>query len=202
MKKLYSLLFFALLLSCNNPNHQNTEQVSLITSEDGIYTLDPYSSEVRWVGRELSSKSHNGTIFFTSGEFEITDGKISNGYFIVDMTTINNLDLEGESKLNLEGHLKSDDFFSVEKYPAAILSIENSELIEPGKWNVIGSLTIKGITHPTEFQLIRSLDGWITNFTFDRSMYDVRFRSGTFFQNLGDKLIYDDIELSIIFNIS
>jgi polyisoprenoid-binding protein YceI len=122
---------------------------------------------------------------------------IVNGEFIVDMTSINNQDMEGDSKARLEGHLKSDDFFSVESYPTAAISINSSELISDGKWNVSADLSIKGFTHPVNFEMISSEDGWSANLVFDRSKYDVRFRSGSFFENLGDKLIYDDIELSI-----
>ena len=129
--------------------------------------------------------------------FEISNGAIVNGEFIVDMTSINNQDMEGDSKARLEGHLKSDDFFSVESYPTAAISINSSELISDGKWNVSADLSIKGFTHPVNFEMISSEDGWSANLVFDRSKYDVRFRSGSFFENLGDKLIYDDIELSI-----
>ena len=66
-----------------------------------------------------------------------------------------------------------------------------------GKWLVSGELTIKTFTHPVEFEMLNSNDGWNANLVFDRSKYEVKFRSGTFFENLGDKLIYDDIELAI-----
>jgi hypothetical protein len=66
-----------------------------------------------------------------------------------------------------------------------------------GKWLVSGELTIKTFTHPVEFEMLNSNDGWKANLVFDRSKYEVKFRSGTFFENLGDKLIYDDIELAI-----
>lgn len=197
MKKLYSLLLFALLLSCNNQNQQNTEQVSAVNTEDSQYTIETSQSSITWTGRELSTSYHYGTINFLSGQFEVSNGIILNGEFIVDMTSINNQDMEGDRKARLEGHLKSDDFFSVDSHPTALLSIQGSELISEGKWNVTANLTIKGITHPVDFEMTRSEQGWSANLVFDRSKYEVRFRSGTFFENLGDKLIYDDIELAI-----
>ena len=197
MKKLYSLLLFALLLSCNNQNQQNTEQVSTVNAEDSQYTIETSQSSITWTGRELSTSYHYGTINLLSGQFEVSDGIILNGEFIVDMTSINNQDMEGDRKARLEGHLKSDDFFSVDSHPTALLSIQGSELISEGKWNVTANLTIKGITHPVDFEMTRSEQGWSANLVFDRSKYEVRFRSGTFFENLGDKLIYDDIELAI-----
>lgn len=186
------------LASCNtNPNQSSNQQAQGVATADNIYNIDNTQSQITWTGREVSTSSHYGTLDFVSGNFEISNGAIVNGEFIVDMTSINNQDMEGDSKARLEGHLKSDDFFSVESYPTASISINSSELISDGKWNVSADLSIKGFTHPVNFEMISSEDGWSANLVFDRSKYDVRFRSGSFFENLGDKLIYDDIELSI-----
>ena len=186
------------LASCNtNPNQASTQQAQGVATADNIYNIETSQSQITWTGREVSTSSHYGTLDFVSGNFEISNGAIVNGEFIVDMTSINNQDMEGDSKARLEGHLKSDDFFSVESYPTAAISINSSELISDGKWNVSADLSIKGFTHPVNFEMISSEDGWSANLVFDRSKYDVRFRSGSFFENLGDKLIYDDIELSI-----
>jgi len=186
------------LASCNtNPNQSSNQQAQGVATADNIYNIDNTQSQITWTGREVSTSSHYGTLDFVSGNFEISNGAIVNGEFIVDMTSINNQDMEGDSKARLEGHLKSDDFFSVESYPTAAISINSSELISDGKWNVSADLSIKGFTHPVNFEMISSEDGWSANLVFDRSKYDVRFRSGSFFENLGDKLIYDDIELSI-----
>ncbi len=186
------------LASCNtNPNQASTQQAQGVATADNIYNIETSQSQITWTGREVSTSSHYGTLDFVSGNFEISNGAIVNGEFIVDMTSINNQDMEGDSKARLESHLKSDDFFSVESYPTAAISINSSELISDGKWNVSADLSIKGFTHPVNFEMISSEDGWSANLVFDRSKYDVRFRSGSFFENLGDKLIYDDIELSI-----
>ena len=198
MKKLFTFLMLVILASCNtNPNQASTQQAQGVATADNIYNIETAQSQITWTGREVSTSSHYGTLDFVSGNFEISNGAIVNGEFIVDMTSINNQDMEGDSKARLEGHLKSDDFFSVESYPTAAISINSSELISDGKWNVSADLSIKGFTHPVNFEMISSEDGWSANLVFDRSKYDVRFRSGSFFENLGDKLIYDDIELSI-----
>tara|TARA_B100000674_G_scaffold157849_1_gene126028 strand:- start:622 stop:1233 length:612 start_codon:yes stop_codon:yes gene_type:complete len=198
MKKLYTFLMLFVLASCNtNPNQASTQQAQGIATADNIYNIETAQSQITWTGREVSTSSHYGTLDFVSGNFEISNGAIVNGEFIVDMTSINNQDMQGDSKARLEGHLKSDDFFSVESYPTAAISINSSELISDGKWNVSADLSIKGFTHPVNFEMISSEDGWSANLVFDRSKYDVRFRSGSFFENLGDKLIYDDIELSV-----
>jgi len=198
MKKLFTLLMFISLTSCNmNSNKTEETNDATITAADATYNIVQDQSSLVWTGREVSTSSHYGTINFTSGQFEIADGLISQGEFLVDMTSINVQDLTGGSKERLEGHLRSDDFFSVESFPTAHLYISSSEVISNGKWMVNGFLTIKDISHPVLFEMANTEDGWNANLVFDRSKYNVKFRSGTFFENLGDKLIYDDIELKI-----
>ena len=198
MKKLIALLMFVSLVSCNMNSNKTAETNDVaMTAADATYNIVQDESSLIWTGREVSTSSHFGTINFTSGQFEIADGLISQGEFLVDMTSITVQDLTGGSKERLEGHLRSDDFFSVESFPTAHLYISSSEVISNGKWMVNGFLTIKDISHPVLFEMVNTEDGWNANLVFDRSKYDVRFRSGTFFENLGDKLIYDDIELKI-----
>ena len=198
MKKLFTLLMFISLTSCNmNSNKTEETNDATITAADATYNIVQDESSLVWTGREVSTSSHYGTINFTSGQFEIADGLISQGEFLVDMTSITVQDLTGGSKERLEGHLRSDDFFSVESFPTAHLYISSSEVISNGKWMVNGFLTIKDISHPVLFEMSNTEDGWNANLVFDRSKYNVKFRSGTFFENLGDKLIYDDIELKI-----
>ena len=189
---------FVSLVSCNMNSNKTVEtNDSTITAADATYNIKQDESSLVWTGREVSTSSHYGTINFKSGQFEIADGLISQGEFLVDMTSINVQDLTGGSKERLEGHLRSDDFFSVESFPTAYLNISGSELISNGKWMVNGTLSIKDISHPVLFEMANTEDGWNANLVFDRSKYNVKFRSGTFFENLGDKLIYDDIELEI-----
>tara|TARA_B100001109_G_scaffold32818_1_gene25774 strand:- start:187 stop:747 length:561 start_codon:yes stop_codon:yes gene_type:complete len=180
-----------------NSNKTVETNDSTITAADATYNIKQDESSLVWTGREVSTSSHYGTINFTSGQFEIADGLISQGEFLVDMTSINVQDLTGGSKERLEGHLRSDDFFSVESFPTAYLNISGSEVISNGKWMVNGTLSIKDISHPVLFEMANTEDGWNASLVFDRSKYNVKFRSGTFFENLGDKLIYDDIELEI-----
>ncbi len=189
---------FVSLVSCNmNSNKTEDTNDATITAADATYNIKLDESSLVWTGREVSTSSHYGSINFTSGQFEIADGLISQGEFLVDMTSINVQDMTGGSKERLEGHLRSDDFFSVESFPTAHLYISSSEVISNGKWMVNGFLTIKDISHPVLFEMANTEDGWNANLVFDRSKYNVKFRSGTFFENLGDKLIYDDIELKI-----
>ena len=186
------------LASCNlNTSQSDSSKETNLQASDATYTINPDQSIIVWTGREVTTSKHFGNIYFASGQFEVKSGLISSGEFVVDMTTIDNQDLPEERRARLEAHLKSDDFFSVESHPTALLSILSSESLADGKWLVSGELTIKTFTHPVEFEMLNSNDGWKANLVFDRSKYEVKFRSGTFFENLGDKLIYDDIELAI-----
>jgi polyisoprenoid-binding protein YceI len=198
MKKIFTLLMFTALVSCNlNTSQSESSNDNSLQASDASYTINPDQSIIVWTGREVTTSKHFGNIYFASGQFEVKSGLISSGEFVVDMTTIDNQDLPEERRARLEAHLKSDDFFSVESHPTALLSILSSESLADGKWLVSGELTIKTFTHPVEFEMLNSNDGWKANLVFDRSKYEVKFRSGTFFENLGDKLIYDDIELAI-----
>jgi polyisoprenoid-binding protein YceI len=116
------------------------------------------------------------------------------------MKTITNDDLSGEWKQKLEGHLKSDDFFSVDKHPEANLIIKKVNSQKENSYNLTGDLTIKGITHPIDFTLEVYDDKIKSILKFDRSKYDIQFGSGSFFENLGDNLIYDEINLEVILN--
>jgi len=157
------------------------------------YNIDTTKSELKWTGTELTTNTHYGSIDFKSGSITLSEGQPIKGKFIVDMTTLKNQDLPEAYRGRLEGHLRSDDFFSVDKFSEAILEITGSNKLNTGGFDVNGNLTIKGITHPVSFSMSPEDDYWVANLIFDRSKYDVRFRSGTFFENLGDKLIYDDI---------
>ena len=157
--------------------------------------IDVENSKIKWIGEELSGKNHYGSLKFKKGNLNLNNGVIISGNFIVDMKTINVEDLQGGSKQRLEGHLRSDDFFSVEKFSEAIFEAKSPAVVnkKEGIQILSGNLTIKGITHPAKIEID---DNWSAKLVFDRSKYDVRFRSGNFFQNLGDKLIYDEIAIN------
>ena len=137
---------FVSLVSCNMNSNKTAETNDVtMTAVDATYNINQDQSSLVWTGREVSTSSHYGTINFTSGQFEIADGLISQGEFFVDMTSITVQDLTGGSKDRLEGHLRSDDFFSVESFPTAHLYISSSEAISNGKWMVNGFLTIASV---------------------------------------------------------
>lgn len=157
------------------------------------------SSSITWVGKKVTGK-HSGTIDLKDGFFEMENGNITRGEFVIDMNSIACTDLEGDSKGQLEGHLKSDDFFGVENHPTAKLVITNA-VKDGNSYTVTGDLTIKETTEPISFDLQQAGDNFTTTLTIDRSKYNVRYGSGSFFDNLGDKTIYDDFTLDINMSI-
>ena len=181
--------------------------VALLICSIGVgqkLNLDTSSSKLKWTGKEITTKEHYGSLDFKSGFLNLDNkGMPISGIFVVDMTTLKNEDVREAYRGRLEGHLKSDDFFSTDKFPEATLELTNSSSVNENEYKAEALLTIKGITHPpVTFNLINNDNQWKANLIFDRSKYDVRFRSGTFFENLGDKLILDDIiiETDLIFN--
>ena len=204
-KFLIPTILFLFIVSCEKSSKKKID-TSLpkptLSLSSGDYVMDNDNSSIKWTGRELSTKSHYGSLQMKNGSLTVnTDGTI-NGIIKIDMTTIDCEDLQGRSKASLERHLRSDDFFSVESHPIATLTFKSEGGIGAGnKLAFNGDLEIKGISHPISFESeLKSVDPKVSalvDMTFDRSKYNVRFRSGTFFQNLGDKLIYDDIEISV-----
>ncbi len=159
------------------------------------YGIDLERSKIKWTGKEITTSSHYGTLKFVDGEINIKQEAVT-GKVIVDMESLSVDDLTGGSKARLEGHLRSDDFFSVGSHKSSTIEVKSSKK-NGDNFDVDGVLTIKGISHPISF--ILNIDDKVakSKLTFDRSKYDVRFRSGSFFENLGDKLILDDIELEV-----
>ncbi|SFS64348.1 YceI family protein [Lutibacter maritimus] len=152
------------------------------------------NSNVIWKGYKVTG-SHEGTISLKSGFLTFNDNKLTGGEFVMDMNTIVTTDLQGEYKGKLEGHLKSDDFFGVEKHPTAKLVISKVNATGKNSYKVTGDLTIKGITNVITFDL--SVYGNKANaaLKIDRTKYDVRYGSTSFFDNLKDKAIYDEFDL-------
>lgn len=164
-----------------------------------VQGVNPEKSSINWVGKKVTGK-HTGTINITSGEIAYDNGRLSGGNFVIDMSSIAVTDLEGGMKGKLEGHLKSPDFFDVANHATAEFVItEVKGAGEAGKYNVTGDLTIKGKTHPVSFTAMSNDDGsFNADISVDRTLYDVRYGSGKFFEGLGDKMIYDNFDLSVV----
>ncbi len=152
---------------------------------------------IQWNGKKVTGE-HHGSIKLKSGSLNMNNGTINGGVFLIDMSSLVNEDLSGGMKEKLEGHLKSDDFFGVEKYPLAKLVIKEATAFKDDMSTVKADLTIKGITNPVSFDVKRVKSAYHAVITVDRSRYDVRYGSGKFFDNLGDKTIYDDFTLDVM----
>lgn len=161
-----------------------------------IKEIDVKNSEVNWRGEKVTG-FHTGTVELEEGHFIVEDGELKGGEFIMDMKSINVTDLEGENKGKLEGHLKSDDFFGVETYSTAKLVITSAAKKNDGTYGVVADLTIKEDTHPVTFDLEWNENSASTELSIDRSKFNVRYGSGSFFDDLGDKTIYDNFDLMV-----
>lgn len=153
-------------------------------------------STVTWKAYKVTG-SHTGTIALKSGALEFEGDKLTGGEFVVDMTTINTTDLEGGSKAKLDGHLNSDDFFATASNPTANLVFTSVEASGKNAYKVMGDLTIKGITKPVTFDVSIYGSKATATLKVDRAAYNVKYGSGSFFDNLGDKTIYDEFDLVV-----
>ena len=174
-------------------------------AKEESFNVDVKQSKLEWHGKKVTGE-HNGLINIKGGMLNFKDAMLVGGQFEIDMTSIVDLDLESEQwNTKLVNHLKSDDWFSVEKFPTATLIITevNPHKAEKGDANywIKGDLTIKGITNPIEFAAkVEKTENNVTGsatMIIDRSKFDVRYGSGSFFEGLGDKLIYDEFDMKI-----
>lgn len=169
--------------------------------KEKVVAVNPEQSNIEWHGSKVTGE-HNGNVDVRQGNVVLDEkGNIKSAYVQVDMKTITNEDLEGDSNGKLVGHLKSDDFFSVEKHPYAEINLKSfTPGKESGTYVASGDLIIKGKTAPVSFPFTYNTNGGdftaTGDVTFDRSNYDVRFGSPSFFDDLGDKAIHDDVNLS------
>jgi len=171
-----------------------------VTLNGAEYVVDKAASKVKWEAKKVTGQ-HNGSISFANGSIVATGNKISGGSFVIDMKSLSNEDIaDAGMKAKLMGHLASDDFFSIEKFPESKMVIKNVTPVSGDEFKFSADLTIKGITNPVEFNAKvtavgdkLSADGVIT---VNRTLYGIKYGSGSFFQGLGDKVIYDDFTLT------
>jgi polyisoprenoid-binding protein YceI len=152
------------------------------------------NSKVVWKGYKVTG-SHQGVISIKSGQLTFNEDKLTGGEFTIDMSTIANTDLEGEYKEKLEGHLKSDDFFGVNNFPTAILVFVKVKSTGKNSYEVTGDITIKGKTDTVKFDISIYGNKANASLKIDRTKFDVRYGSTSFFDGLKDKAIYDDFDL-------
>lgn len=169
--------------------------------------LDTAASVVHWTGSKIVGSSHNGTVKISSGKIDIEKNTIKSGEFVIDMTSIEAVDLKDKAKdkLKLENHLKSDDFFGTQLHPAATFKITKVSMPSATKGfthDIVGDLTIKGktqsVTIPSRITMTPNQAMAEGSVEIDRTKFDVKFGSKKFFENLvGDKVIDDKFKIEV-----
>jgi len=192
MRTLLFALFFgsSLLASANGDPVSRTVEVNAA------------DSQISWVGKKVTGK-HEGTIKVKSGNLEYDDkGNLTGGKIIIDMTSIECTDMKGGGAEKLVGHLNSDDFFSVANHPEATIVFTEVKSKGDNMFSIMGDLTIKGQTNSIKFDANLSHTNATATLSVDRTKYGIRYGSGSFFDNLGDKTINDEFVLDINLSLS
>lgn len=164
-------------------------------------TVNKAESQVRWEASKVTG-THWGYVPLKNATLDYSGGKIKGGSFDMDMVNLTVEDLtDAKSKGNLTGHLKSDDFFSVEKFNTSTFKITEAKSSNGTDYTITGNLTIKGITQKISFPSKLAVAGKKVTatgqITFDRTKFDIKYRSGSYFEDLADKMIYDEVKLDV-----
>ena len=216
MKKVAILasLAGALIMTAYAGNTPKTETAVAATevsapAKGRVYNAVIEKIEVKWKGKIVGGE-HYGAINLKSGNLTIDKNKVTGGKFVIDMNSITVEDIkDAEYNGKLVGHLKNDDFFSVDKFSTATFEIKALAPIAKAaagqpNYKVNGLLTIKGITKPVQFPATITVKNGVANakgtVTVNRAQYDVKYGSETFFGSLGDKAIMDDFTIN--FNVT
>lgn len=168
---------------------------TILTFGQGSINLE--SSFIKWTGEKITGETHYGTLKFISGKLDFSSDKINGGEFVVDMNSLSVDDLTGRGKASLEGHLLSDDFFSVDKHKTASLVILSAKKEPNGSFRAKGNLKIKDITNEVVILFTPGSEKMTAKLIFDRSKFNVRYGSDSFFDNLGNRLILNDVVLEV-----
>ncbi len=159
--------------------------------------IDATKSNITWVGKKVTG-SHEGNVKFKEGTLTFKGTKLTGGSFVVNMASIEVTDLKaGSGKEKLEGHLKADDFFGTANFPLGTLVFTKVAAKQNGLYTITADLTLKGITKPITFDMLVNGSNATAALVVDRTKYDIKYNSGSFFDGLGDKVIYDDFELAV-----
>jgi len=191
--KYSSIVFLALLLS--------------FTATAQTFRADTRASEINWLGKKITGASHYGQILLKSGNLQLQGGTIKSGKFVIDMKSMSCED-ETDPRKNekLIAHLSNEDFFAVAQHPEAVLEIFKLVPIAKAKedevnYFVFAKLSIRGKTNdikfPARINLEKDLITANASFDIDRTQWDIRYGSGSFFENLGDRAINNEISFKV-----
>lgn len=204
--KIFALIAFVTFSSCKDQAKEAettaAENAAVAKETSVMYKANIEKSTIEWKGFKPTG-SHNGTIAIAKGVVNVNDGAVESGNFTIDMNSITVLDIpaDDEGNAKLKGHLTHADFFDVETYPHSTFEVTGAKIVE-GKTILSGNLRLKDVTNNISIPVTTSINGdTITltseTFTIDRSKWNVKYGSKSFFDNLGDKFINDEIELKI-----
>ncbi len=171
------------------------------TPSEDSYKADASKTSLVWKAKKVTG-AHNGKIKLSEGTLSVAKNKLVGGNFTIDMTSIICDDItDAGINAKLIGHLKSDDFFSVEKHKTATFEITSAKHEKGNQYQLTGKLTIKGITNeitfPATVEINKKEATAKATITVNRAKFDVRYGSGSFFDGLGDKMIYDDFDIEL-----
>lgn len=179
-------------------------EVALSQKNPSVYVLSKDESQLVWKATYVVGGGHEGTLQFTSGKANASDDPVGiTGEFILDINSIENTDIQPkEDGDGLEEHLRSDDFFSADRFPQGYFVLQKAESFGmPNQFTVTGLLTLKGITLPIQFPatILKDKDVMkvLADFTFDRTKWGINYNSKSIFADLKDGVISDDIQLSL-----
>lgn len=172
-------------------DHTDTTKTVQATGVSKDFTVDTATSVINWVGTKIGGE-HKGTLKVKSGTLKVENGKLVGGKFVLDMTSITVTDLTGEKKADLEGHLKSGDFFEADKHPEGSFEITK---VEGNK--VDGNLTMKGKANPVSFTAeVTATETGVTAtapaFMINRQQWGISYQS-----KMKDAPISDDMSVQI-----
>lgn len=165
------------------------------------YTVDPSASVVKWQASKVTGK-HDGRISVSSGAIVFEGDRFTGGEAVIDTASIVVDDIkDAENNAKLTGHLKSGDFFDAENHPQAVIKVTGAESTGEGLYTVTADVTIKGFTKPVVFPatVVKTDTGVKASaqITLDRTDFEIRYGSGKFFENLGDRMIHDTFSLEV-----
>ena len=159
---------------------------------------------MNWNGKKVTGE-HSGTVGLQGGTMSVENGKLTGGQFVFDMNSIKNTDLtDAGYNAKFIGHMKSDDFFSTTKHPTSTFTITKVTPKGGNAYDITGNMTIKGITNAVTFPATVKMNGNMIEAdgkaTLDRTKYDIKYGSKSFFESIGDKAIYDDftVEMKLV----
>ncbi len=171
------------------------------TFKEDKYTIDVKRSSIEWKATKVLGE-HHGTIQLQSGSLHTENNQLKSGSFTADMKSVEIDEMKGNSKQNLMNHLKSGDFFSVADNPTSTFALIKVEQTAPERVNITGDLTIKGITNTIIFPATvkiqsKNIVAVAKGIKIDRTKFNIKYRSKSFFGDIGDKAIDDEFEISV-----